>query len=189
MTITLGWKSAVTAVFLVLVLGLGVFWAVRSAKQRNILDFQRTEEIQRLKAEIKELRNSAKDYHEDADKLRDERDALKEALRMAQEAFKAPRRPEVAPSPPTPLEADCGAYVTLLEKSLELADKEVFSLRGSVVLLNEAWKKEEARYDLMEKRYTALERSQRQAKRRGIWINVGMALGSVAALTYGLSKL
>jgi chromosome segregation ATPase len=189
MTLTLGWKSAVVAALLVAMAALGIWLAVRSARQRSITDWEREQRIGELSERLEKAQAEIDRISAEADALRDQRDGETGKL---SEALARLRALQAIPAP-TPEQREetcvaCEAAVVLLESSLRLADMESLSLRRELAIMEVALVDAEEMFVLQTKRLAAASKDKKKIKRRNIWTLVSVAAANLT-LGFGIGRL
>ena len=178
MTVKLTWTHLFAALgALALIIG-GAMWAIRNANQASLADAERLVRIAELEDQIDNLKDEADSAKADADEARDERQSTLTELDRYRAAAKHQKdNPEVVPLREE-VETLRG-YAATLETHLKLANKETIDPRRSLTLLTMALESSQERNVLQEKRYTALKRDKKKAKRRRIFGDIGVALGGI----------
>lgn len=189
MTVTLGWKSAVAAALLVVVAGLGIWLAVRNAKQRSVTDWERLQQIEQLGERLSMALKEIERLRKESDGYRQERDKSAEATSAAIAKYKALKSvQDKTPEQEAETCQACELALGLLETDLALADLEALSLRRERAALIAALADSEEMYSLQTKRLSAAQRDKKKVKRRNIWTNVSIAAASIT-LGFGMGRL
>jgi nitrogen fixation-related uncharacterized protein len=185
MTVTLGWKHAVIASLVVVAIALGFTWAVRNAQQRDILDAERIALIDALEEEVEAVEAEAEKAHQEANEIRDELRIISEPLVRTRKALKYAETRPLAKSEEIVILREQN---DLLEQALKLSNDESLALRRALTLTGMALDNTKERYDLLNKRYSSLRRTQKKTKRRNIWTSVTVASAGLM-VGFGIGRL
>jgi chromosome segregation ATPase len=189
-TITLGWKSAVAAAVLAIALGLGIFFAVRGARQRSVKDWERQQLIEGLRDRLDKAQVEIDRLGKDADSYRKQRDDISGELADARTKY---QQLLARPKPTTPEQESelceaCNEYVVLLETGLRLADMETLTLRKELSVMAIALSDTQDMYELQTARLKASQRDKKKVRRRNIWTIVS-ASAATMTLGWGIGRL
>ena len=187
MQVTLGWKSAVVGVVLLVILAVGIFLTVRRSNQRDKVDWEREQTIVELQEKLETSQAEIVKLRAKADSFKDERDRKQVVLDEALAKLRG-LRAIVAPTPGE-VEQTCVACLTavsLLEDSLRLAEFEVLSLREELDVAYNVIGLTQSMYEVQTARVGAALAGSKKQKRRNIWGTVGFtSLGVLSGVGIG----
>jgi nitrogen fixation-related uncharacterized protein len=184
-TITLGWKHALVAALVVVALAIGFTWALKNAQRRDVLDAERVALIDQLEDERDGYKDEADIAKAEADELRD---GLVEITKPIDRGRAALDHAKTHPLPKVMEMMILREQNVLLEQALALSEKQSLALRRSLTLTGMALDASEERYDLLNKRYSSLKRTQKKTKRRNIWTSVTVASAGLM-VGFGIGRL
>jgi hypothetical protein len=186
MTIVLDWRHWLSLAVLLVVLGLSVWWAIRNADQRTILDVEREQRIAELEDELESALHGADEAHDEANEARDKLQELLVQVERHDEAIKHDKKVRVMP--PQERLSVYKSQNSLLQQALEVSMEESQALRRALTLTGMALANSRERFDLLDKRYVALKRSKKIEKRRKIMTAVGTSVGSFG-VGFGMGRI
>lgn len=185
MTITLGWKSGVAAVFLVTCLVIWGMVAYKRAEQVNVIEAQRVLELEETEMELEEAKQAAEEAHEEANDERESRRETVGELERTRSALKMAKRRRL----PTAEERDIlKDQNKLLEEHLASALSETYKLRTEIVFLKQAASISDHRFEIQSKRLDACNARHKKQKRRNALAYVGVGAGALL-FGFGLGSI
>jgi len=184
------WKCGLAIGALVLILGLIAGISIRQARMARQIEEALIAQRDEARRDAQAARDEAIKYLADAETYRSERDGLRGELSESRARIRSllSERPKDFEECMDGLAAVEG-HVVLLEQSLELADKETWSLREAIVMKNYEINQLEAIIEINEKRVDLAKSQARRDKLGKVFIGLGVAIVGVGVgfgLGYGL---
>jgi hypothetical protein len=179
-TFTLGWKSGLVALVLV-ILGIWfVTWTITQSSKQTVIDYERTQLILELEKELTKSDQEAVEAHSEANAARDESAKSDESLAAALAELDALSKKKPSAAVMSREHRLLKFTVPLLREQLSLKKREVVSLRLEIAFMTVSRNILDERYKLQGKRLESSQKHQKKQKRTTIWTSVGVAVAGLA---------
>jgi predicted RNase H-like nuclease (RuvC/YqgF family) len=179
-TFTLGWKSGLVALVLVILGTWAVTWAITRSNKQTVIDYERTQLILELEKELTKSDREAVEAHSEANIARDESAKSEAELATALKELDALNKEKPSGAVVTREYRLLKFTVPLLREQLILKKREVVSLRREIAYMTVSRNLLDERYGLQGKRLESAQKRQKKQKRTTIWTSVGVAVAGLA---------
>lgn len=180
MTFTLGWKSGLVALVLV-VLGIWyVTWTITQSNKQDVIDFEREQLILEYEKKLAKSDQAAVEAQSEADEFREESAKNEETLATALSELDALKKEKPSAAVMSREHRLLKFTVPLLREQLRLKKHEVVALRKEIAYMTVSRNLLDERYELQGKRLESSQKDRKKQKRTTIWTSVGVAVAGLA---------
>jgi hypothetical protein len=179
-TFTLGWKSGLIALVLVILGIWWVTWTITQSNKQDVIDYEREQRIVELERELVKSDQAAVEAGVEADAEAARSAGNDEALATALSELDAIKREKPSAAVMSREHRLLKFTVPLLREQLSLKKREVVSLRREIAYMTVSRNLLDERYGLQGKRLESSQKQQKKQKRTTIWTSVGVAVAGLA---------